>query len=90
MMGMRMPVAVAAGVAARMGRGVSVAVVAVHNVRGDELMQESGYRLDANESADEAYHHDEARRILGPAILLEVFFRLGEYAVQRRKQLESN
>lgn len=38
MMGMRVPAAVAAGVATSMGRGVGVAVVAVHNMGGNELM----------------------------------------------------
>lgn len=58
-------------------------VIAINDMRGDKLVQESGYCLDADEPAGETCHHHKTRMLIGPAIVLEVLFRFGQHAEQR-------
>lgn len=63
----------------------AMAMIAVDDVGGHELVDESRDGLDANETSGKEGHHDEASSLVGPALLLEVFFRFGEHAVERRE-----
>lgn len=66
---------------------LGVGVVAVDDVRGHELVQQSGHDLDADEAADETAHHGEAGCLLAEPALQQVALRRGQHAVQGRKQL---
>lgn len=58
---------------------VVVCMVAIDDVGWHELMEHSRNCLNTDEAADEAAHHDETGRLIGPALLLKVSFGLGKH-----------
>lgn len=67
---------------------IVVAMVAVDDVGGHKLVDESRDNLDANEACGKEAHHEKTSSLVCPALLLEVFFGLGEHAEQRGEELE--
>lgn len=63
-------------------RSIVMAMVAVDNVGGHKLVDDSRDGLDANEAYSKEAHHDKAGSLVGPTLLLKVFFGLGEHAVE--------
>ena len=82
--GMRVP-------AVRMGMAVLcvllVCVVAVDNVRWEELVQHPRDDLNADEARDKPGHDQKGTLLVTPAGLGEIFGCRGEHAVQCREQL---
>lgn len=65
---------------------IVVAMVAVDDVGGHKLVDDSRDDLDANEACGKEAHHDKASSLIGPTLLLKVFFGLGEHAEQRGEE----
>lgn len=65
-----------------------MAMVAVDDVGRHKLVDESRDNLDANEACGKEAHHDKTSSLVGPTLLLKVFFGLGEHAEQRGEELE--
>lgn len=70
-----------------MAQRLLVRMVAIDDMGGHVLMQETRHGLDSQESANEAAHHGEAGRLIVPLLTLKVVFRLGQHAVERREKL---
>jgi hypothetical protein len=62
-------------------------MVAIDNVRGHELVQDSRHDLNTDEPTNKAAHHDESSSLIRPVIVGEVAFRFGKHAVQGREEL---
>lgn len=67
---------------------IVVAMVAVDDMGGHKLVDDSRDNLDANEACSKEAHHDETGSLIGPTLLLKVFFGLGEHAEQGGEKLE--
>lgn len=67
---------------------IVVAMVAVDDVGGHKLVDDSRDDLDANKACGKEAHHNKASSLIGPTLLLKVFFGLGEHAEQRGEELE--
>lgn len=70
-------------------RTVIMAMVTVDDVGGHKLVQDSRNGLDANEACRKEGHHDKASRLVGPTLLLEILFGLGQHAEERGEELEA-